>query len=57
MKFRTLARMMQEQFGWNLSVTLGAVNTLIRQGLPPRCGNILRSISCWQVGRISSQRR
>jgi len=32
MKFRTLARIMQEQFGWNLSVTLGAVNTLIDKG-------------------------
>jgi hypothetical protein len=32
MKFRTLARMMQEQFGWNLSLTLGAVNSLVDKG-------------------------
>ena len=32
MKFRTLAKIMQEQFGWNLSVTLGAVNSLVDKG-------------------------
>lgn len=32
MKFRTLAMIMQEQFGWNLSVTLGAVNSLVDKG-------------------------
>lgn len=32
MKFRTLARIMQEQFGWNLSLTLGAVNSLVDKG-------------------------
>ncbi|MDG7002033.1 MAG: type IV secretion system DNA-binding domain-containing protein [Nitrososphaerota archaeon] len=32
MKFRTLAKIMLEQFGWNLSVTLGAVNSLIDRG-------------------------
>lgn len=32
MKFRSLAKIMQEQFGWNLSVTLGAVNSLVDKG-------------------------
>jgi hypothetical protein len=32
MKFRTLAKIMHEQFGWNLSVTLGAVNSLVDKG-------------------------
>jgi hypothetical protein len=31
-KFRSLAKIMQEQFGWNLSVTLGAVNSLVDKG-------------------------
>lgn len=31
-KFRSLAHIMQEQFGWNLSVTLGGVNSLVDKG-------------------------
>jgi hypothetical protein len=31
-KFRSLAKIMQDQFGWNLSVTLGAVNSLVDKG-------------------------
>jgi hypothetical protein len=33
MKFRNLTRLMQERFGWNLSITLGAINSLVDKGL------------------------